>query len=172
MGKTLGKNLRKNKKGSVTDLILIVVILLFFGIVLLVGYKITTEINTHIQANNDLPTEAKTASTTLVSYYPGIMDNVFLFLTIGLAIVSFVLAALVRIHPIFIPFFIIALIFLIFLSGVASNVYQEMSADSNLVTQANNLTFITYILEYLPLIVGVFGTILMVVMYKTWSVNL
>lgn len=163
--------LRKNKKGSALDLIFIGVILLFFAVVLLVGFKVSSEFNTQVQSQAGMPTEARTASSTLVGYYPGVIDNMFLLLSIGLAIAVLILAALVRIHPIFVPLYIISLIFFIFLSGVFSNIYQEMAASPELATEAAQLVITSHILEYLPLIIGIIGTILMVIQYKTWKMN-
>ena len=158
-----------NSKGSIQDLILIIVILLFAGIVFLFGFKFTTELNDQIQIMPDIPTEALTASTQLTGYYPGVIDNSFLFLTIGLCIVALILASLVRIHPIFIAFFFVVWVIIVFIAGIASNIYQEMAANSNLVTEANQLTFITQILNNLPMIIAIFGILLMVIMYKLRS---
>ena len=152
------------------------VIILFFGVVVLIGFKISDEINTHVQASDiigqyDPGNNAKTASSKLVGYYPGILDNSFLFLAIGMGIATIILAALVRVHPIFIPLFFIGLIVVIFGCGLFSNIYQEMAATGQLSGYANQLTFTSLILNYLPLIVGVFGILLMIVMYKLWSVQ-
>ena len=119
----------------------------------------------------NIPTEAKEASTKLVGYYPGIVDKTFLLFAVGIAIATLALAALVRIHPIFIPFYFIGLVVVIFMSGLFSNIYQQMAANSQLATEATQLLFITRILETLPLIVGVFGIILMAIMYKLWRAD-
>lgn len=166
--KTMKKCLR-NKKGSILDLIMIGSVLVFFGIVILFGFVISSNVNDKIQSMDEFPTEAKTASSSLVGNYSGVIDNSFLFLTMGLAMVTLIMAAMVRVHPMFIPLFIIALLFVIFLSGVFSNIYQGIAEDSNMVAYADQLTFTTTILEYLPIITGVIGTLLMVVMYKTWQ---
>jgi hypothetical protein len=160
-----------NKKGSLIDLIVIGVVLLFFGVVLLIGFKVTSEFNDEIQAHPDIPTRAKTASTTLTGHYSGTMDYGFLLLAIGIAIATLILAALVRIHPVFVPLYFIGLVIVIFLCGIFSNIYQEMAANTNLITQADQLIFTSHILTYLPLIVGIFGILLMIIMYKLWSVN-
>ena len=82
------------------------------------------------------------------------------------------MAALVKVHPVFIPFYIIGWIIVTFISGIMSNIYQEMAANTQLVTEANQLVFVSHIFEYLPLIVGVFGVILMFVMYKLWRADI
>lgn len=162
---------KKNKKGSLQDVILIGAVLLFFGIVLLIGSKVTDEWNTAIQARSDIPARAKVATSTLNADYGGAMDYGFLLLAFGLGIATLILAALVRIHPVFIPLYFIGLVLVVFLCGVFSNIYQEMAADTQLTTLADELVFTSHILTYLPLIVGVFGILLMIVMYKLWSVN-
>lgn len=144
--------------------------LLFFSIVLLFGFKITGAFNDQVQTMTDMPAEAKTASTELLSHYSGAMDYGFLLLAIGLGIATLILAALVRIHPVFIPLYFIGLLFVVILCAVFSNIYQEMAADTNLIAYADKLVFTSHILNYLPLIVGTFGILLMIVMYKLWSV--
>jgi len=162
---------RKNKKGSLADISMIGVVLLFLSILLLVGFKVTSELNDRFQASPIPDAKGKASSAQLTDYYPGVIDNTFLFFAVGLAMVTLMLAAMVRVHPIFIPFFFIGLIVLIFLTGIFSNIYQEMAADSNLAGYAAELTFTTTLMENLPLIVGVFGILLMIVMYKLWSVQ-
>lgn len=163
-----------NKRGSIQDLILIGVILLFASITILIGFKIVTALDDKFQTSPviekfDTGSHARTASTTLKGYYPGVIDNTFLFLAIGLSIVTLVLAALVRVHPMFIALFFIGLSVIIFVTGVFSNIYQEMAGNTNLATQADQLTFISHVLEYLPFIIGVFGFILCLIMYKLWK---
>lgn len=165
---------RKGKKGSIQDLALIIAIVLFLGIVVLVGFKVVSEFNDEIQSSSavaefDTGSHARDATATLVTDYSGIIDNVSLLLVVGLCLVSLMLAVAVRIHPVFIPFYFIGLLILIFVAGAASNIYQEMAATTQLATQADQLIFISHILEYLPFIIGIFGIILMVVMYKSYK---
>lgn len=115
--------------------------------------------------------EARTAVADVTEKYTNTIDNTFLFLTIFLALGTLVLAALVRIHPMFIPFYFIGWVLVIFFSGILSNIYQSMASDANLATTANELIFMGNILSALPIIIGVFGIILMVVMYKLWSAS-
>ena len=99
----------KRKKGSLSDLPLIVGLFLGFALIMLFGFKFMAELDDNLQSQpGDLVTErAKTASTSLRGNFTGIIDNGFLFFVIMGSIAVLTLAALVRIHPIFIPFFII-----------------------------------------------------------------
>jgi len=157
------------KKASILDVLFIAIGVTILGIVMLVMFKISTEFNAKMQTQTLAPQESKDATAKVMSLFPGILDKSMLFLTVGLAIGAFILAALVRIHPIFIPLYIITLIIIIFLAGMLSNMYQEMAARPEFAMLAAQLTLTNTILTALPLIVGVFGTILMIVQYKIWS---
>ena len=159
----------KGKKASIQDIVLMIGVVMFFAIIILISFKVTSEFNTHVLSDTNIPTEAKVATASLTQVYPGVMDNMFLLFTIGMGLVAIILASLVRVHPVFMIFFFIALVFLIFISGTVSNVYSEMASNAQLSTEANQLTMTSHIMTYLPFIVGIIGIVLMIVMYKTWS---
>lgn len=159
-----------SKKGSVLDMLWIGIGITMFAASLLFGYKIYNEFNTQIQGNPDY-VAGQNISTAVGSHYTGTMDNMFMFLTIALCIGSLILAALVRVHPIFIPIFIIVMILVIFFAGILSNIYTEMAETPNLSTEANALTKTSFIMTRLPLIIGIIGFVLMMVMYKLWSID-
>lgn len=161
----------QNKKGSIQDIVLMAIFFVSFALIMLVSFKVVGSLNTKFQESNILPAESKTVSTSMLSLYPGVVDNSFLFFVVGVAIAVLVLAALVRIHPIFIPLFFIAWVFLIFVAGIISNVYQSVAESADFILEANQLTFITLTLKYLPLFIGVFGILLMIIMYKQWQVS-
>lgn len=161
--------MRKNKKGSLQDILLIGSGIFLLCILVLVFYRITNDVNNEFQSSDEFSNRTKNFANTMVGYYPGLIDNSILFVTISLSIVAFILASLVRIHPIFIPIYIIVLIGIIYLCGIFSNIYQEIAGNPNFITLANNLTFTNHIMTYLPFIVGIFGSLLAIVMYKGYK---
>ena len=165
----LGKRMLKNKKGSVLDLIVVGVILLSFSFSILIGFKITTEFNDVIQANADVTAEGKAASTSLLGEYTASLDYGFLFFTVGLSIVVLLMAALVRVHPIFITLYVVGLIMVVFFAGVFSNIYQELADSAEFAALSGQLLFIDKIMTFLPWFVAVVGILLCVVMYKSYS---
>ena len=159
----------KSKKANLMDLVIVVgVILLGFSIAILVGFKVSTELNTKFQADADIPVEGKAAFNQINDFYPGVIDNSFLLLAVGLSIVALILAMMVRIHPIFFVFYILILVIVIFICGVFSNIYLEMANSPELIDIADQLTFTTHVMYSLPFIVGIFGFLLAIVMYKNW----
>lgn len=163
------KERKLNKKGSLIDIIYIAVGLTFFSIIVLIGLNIAQGFEDNFDASPMATNQSKDIVDSTIVKYTNTIDNTFLFLTILMSLGVLILAALVRIHPIFIPIYFIGWILVIFLTGIFSNIYQAMAADANLAVTANELTFISGIMTTLPIIIGVIGIILMVVMYKLWD---
>lgn len=168
MKKRIRNFLRIGKKGTADDLVLIVVVLFVFALVLVVVFKVSDSLNTEFQANDKLTDKGKGAYENINNLYSGVLDNSFMLLTIGMSLMAIALAAMVRIHPIFIAFFIFVWLIVIFLSATFSNIYQTIAADSSMVGVANQLTFTSQIMGSLPWIVAVVGALLAIVMYKAY----
>jgi len=158
--------LRHNKKGSAVDVIFVAVVLLVFAMVTLLGFTITSKFDDKIQDIAFIPQEAKDSTDTLKGHYTGIMDNVILLLLGVLVISSFILAYLVKLHPIFLPFYILVFFFIVVFAGVLSNIYQEMAESPQLSPYADQLTFTTQLLYFLPFVVAIIGILVMVATYK------
>ena len=164
-----GKRMLRNKKGSVLDLILIGVFCLVFAFSILIGFKITNEFNTQIQASADIDAQGKTAATSLLGEFTTTLDYGFLFFIVGLSIGVLILAALVRVHPVFIVLYVIGLFIVIFFAGIFSNIYQEMADSAEFTALAGQLLFVDKIMTFLPWFVAVVGVLLCVVMYKGYQ---
>ena len=162
---------KHNKKGSLLDLLFIGVGLVVVSVVLLVTFKINDSLNTKFQDLTDLSTDDKVAVGKVNTFYSGGMDGMFLFITIGLCLVSLIMAMLVRVHPVFLFIYLILFIVVLFLSGIFSNIYLNIANNSEFSSQASQLTFTTHIMAKLPIIILIFGSILAIVMFKTWQEN-
>ena len=152
----------------------IAIVLVFFGVAVLIGTKVAVSFQEKIAENPTYIADAPRAvaeTENLVNNYSYSINSAFLFLTIFLALVTLILASLVRIHPIFIPLFIIGLIFLIFFCGIMSNIYQEVAEEEVMTSTVSRFAIMHNILKFLPLIIGIFGTVLMIVMYKNYSIG-
>lgn len=167
MSKVLG--LKGGKRGSLQDIAFAIVIMFFLGFILLISFKVMDEWDNQIQSLDIVPDNAKDASTQLRGNFPGIIDNMVLFFFVGLSIIIWILASLVRVHPIFLIFFMIGLVMLVIVAAAMSNVYQEAAANSELTALADELVFTSHILNFLPLWIGIIGLVLMAVTYKVFQ---
>jgi len=162
-----------NKKASIVDLFFIAIVLAFFSVAVLIGVKVATQFQENIASSDvfdDAP-DAATYTNQAINNYTYAINSGFLFLTIFFIIATLALAALVRIHPIFIPLFLIALIFLIFFCGVMSNIYSGVAEEGVMTTTVSRFAIMHNIMIALPFIVGIIGIILMVIMYKNYQIG-
>ena len=143
---------RLNKKASAVDLFFVAIALVFLSVSILIGTKIATKFHEGISENPTFQNDAPNAiayTNDAINNYTFSVNSGFLFLTVFFVIATLTLAALVRIHPIFIPIFIIAL----------------MESTGSMYGMMHN------IMVGLPFIVGVLGIILMIVMYKNYQIG-
>lgn len=158
-----------NKKGSIDDLFFVMGFVVTIGLLSLIGFKVIGEFSDEVDKVDAFGQDSKTAVSEVESKFPGVIDNTFLLLTVGLCVAVLAMAALVRIHPVFFVFYIILMPTVIFLSGVFSGIYQEAAESAAFIEQAQQLTFMTNIITYLPIIIGVVGFIMAVLMYSAWK---
>ena len=158
-----------NKKGSIVDLVMIGILLFFFAIFVLIGLKVTNEFKTQLPSIEGVDSTTSGYINSTATNFTNVIDKSFFFFAMFLAIVTLILASLVRVHPIFIIFYFIGLILIIFLCGIFSNVYTDMANSTQLQSTANDLPLITFMMTWLPMFVGTFGIILMIIMYKLWQ---
>ncbi len=159
------------KKGSLFDIANIGFSLAFFALIVLIGFYIADTMNTEFIANDAITGRAQTEFTEIRNMFPGVIDNSFLFLMIGLTIIALILAMMVAVHPVFFVFYFLLLILITFLSGVFSNVYLEAANTPQFLPLANELTFISHIMGAMPFIVGILGFVLAIIMFKTYQAN-
>jgi len=165
------EKIRRNKKGSIEDLTFLMIFLLVVGLTLLITFKVSSLWNDEVQASSEFDTYAKEASSELTGKFTNTLDGIYLFGFIMLFIVAIVSASLVRIHPIFIPVFLVIWVIIIFIGGAFSSVWNSIAGNSNFITAANQLTFVSYFMNNLAYVIAVVGMVLMIVMYKAWREN-
>ena len=165
-----------NKKGSIQDILYIIIAIVVIAVGSLLVYKVMNEVNQKFQDSVDIPVRGKTAMNNMENIFTGVLDNSFMLLVVGLCIVALALAAMVRVHPVFIVFFILLLVIIIFLGGVFSNIYQKVAsnaqmddADGSGTLLADRLMFMSYVMQYLPFLIGVIGIAMSFIMYKSWQ---
>jgi len=156
-----------NKKGSGLDVVFIIVVIAVFACVLLVALAVYTSWDDALQANSDIPTQAKSASTQVKSTYTGVLDWGVLVLVSILSVAAIGLAAMVRVHSVFLIFFMVLWFILMLIGAIAANVYDEMASNAALSTAANELGTITFVVTNLPWFVLVVGGLVAIVMYKS-----
>jgi len=109
----MARRKRKNKKASIQDVLYIIIVIVVITVGSLLVYKIHNEINQKMQDSEDVTERGKSAMENIENMYTGVLDNTFMLLVVGLCIVALALAAMVRVHPVFIVFFLILLVIIV-----------------------------------------------------------
>jgi len=159
-----------NKKGQLENYILIVIILFAFSMVMIFAYTMFSNLYSGFSNAPGMPDSAKNAMTTTLNQYSGSLDKSSIFLLVGIAIATLIGAALIMLHPVFIVFYIIGIMFMTFVTAVLSNTFQDMVASPQLQAAGIAMPVTSTIMGYLPLFVFFFGVIIGVVALKIRSV--
>jgi hypothetical protein len=167
------RSIKHNKKGSLEDLPYILTVIFFFAVVVLIGVYFLGKLNTQIQASSGFNPDSKALVSNIDHKVATTQNNIFIFFAVTIGMVAIILASTVRIHPIFLLFFILGLIVLLIVVGALSQGYQQLTAgplgDGD---GAGRLPFIVAIMNHLPLLIAVIATFMMIIMYRNWSGNI
>jgi hypothetical protein len=156
-------------KGSVIDLFLIMIVILFLGVIIVIGVYLKDQI--FPQLTDFFGAGEATAVVDTASQGYRSMDYIFLFLFFGLCSVPIILAMLVRINPVFFIINLIVIIFFFIVTPQISNVMQQLWSQDEFAVYASggsgSYTFpiMTRIFQYLPFISCGISLILMIVMF-------
>jgi hypothetical protein len=160
--------MKKNKRASLGDLAYIIYVIAGFSLLLLIFGTLNNAWNDKMQALPNMPDAGKTAQTKINNLYSGVLDNSVLFLVIGMCIAALVLAMMVVIHPVFFVLYFILLGVVIYVGAVGSNMYQYAASEPSMQAMAERLVMTSYVCQYLPFLIGAFGFLIAIVMYKSW----
>jgi len=158
------KKLRK--KGSITDISFILIGIFSVALVALLVTYVVNSLNDEVQVNDIFPDNAKDASTKMNDDFPNVMDSGIIFIFFGMCIISLILASLVPIHPMFLAFYFIEYLLLIYVSGTIANAYKKVIEVGILSDAVSKYELTIFMFQYMPFIIGIFGIVLAIVMYK------
>jgi len=139
----------KSRKGSINDWFVIPVILFVFALIILVGYKLMTDLNTEFQANPDLATESKTIMQDNKNAYVNVFDKSYLVVIIFLIIASIIGAIVIDTHPVIVavalPLLVIALLF----SAILGNTFASIIEAEDLAVVGSEFVVIPYVWNHI-----------------------
>lgn len=153
------------KKGSIQDLIYVMVGVFTFSIIILLTSLLIGNLNDKVQATDIFPTEAKSASTSLNEDYPAVTNGAILFVFFGASFVTIVLASLIPVSAIFLIFFLLALFFVSYVGGGIANAYEAFITASAIQETAANYSIHIHIFRYMPFYIFVVGIVLAIIVY-------
>jgi hypothetical protein len=155
-------------KGTILDLPVIVIMLFALGVSIFFGYKLLLEFISGTEgylnpSNIALLERGKTAMQ--------VFNYGFLFITVGFGIGAIIGAFMLDTHPIFLPFSIMMFIIFLFITAQFTNVFYEIASLVEFTAVTDAFPVIVTVFKNLPLILAVFGVIMLIVMFGKWRLG-
>lgn len=138
-----------NKRGSVIDIVYIVVMLLVLAMVVVIAYKIFNPITDDLATKFPDVQTAQTTHTTIprmLLNYDFILISIFVFGTLA----SVILAFFVESHPVFGVISIILMIIFVLFAGYVSNVYEAFEQSESLQSEVILFPITSFFFAHLP----------------------
>jgi len=155
-----------NKKGSLLDIMQIGILLFVMAmVIILMSFILTTfqedteDKLTSTEAQNAL-TKGK---TTLLNF-----DGLFAFILIGLTLATMIGAYFIRTSPVIFWVSLLLLVIFITISGIFTNVFEEVVADEVLNATTADFPIINLIMGDLPLVILVIAVLISIALWAKW----
>jgi Ca2+/Na+ antiporter len=141
--------IHSSKKGNaVVDGVVVIVVLFCLALLIITGNKALNDLNTDIQADDDIDSKAKAMSADINTRYPSVFDAAFVFFTILVWMTILVLSFVLDVNPVFMIFAVILLIVVLFVGAQLANTYGEFIDDDEISTVATSYPMMTWIFEH------------------------
>ncbi len=160
-----GKRMLKNKKGNaILDTAMVVVVVVIFALLSIITWSVWEDI--YPDMSEEITTEEGQASLDVINdRYPALFDGLFLFVFIGLWIMTLVASFMIDSHPIFFAISLVLFIIVLIGSVYIGNFYEEIITDSSFNDAYEDFPATHFILTNLLMFSIVIGTSIMLVLY-------
>lgn len=133
------------------EFIFVIVILIIFAIVGVIAYQAFTDLNTDIQADSSVNTQAKQTLNEVHQKFPSTIDNGFITILILFTIVGMVAAYFADSNPIWLIVVIFLMICVFILAGIFSNTWEEVTNDAT-ITFESSFPITNWVLDNLVIV--------------------
>ncbi len=144
-------------KGSMADILFLMVVIGVIGIVIAVASLITTSLSGTDLMTSDYEYQVDSALQ--------VIDANAAFLIIGIAMAIALMALTIKVHPIFIFPALIVIMVIIMVSPMISNSFMEVATSDGLVAESDKFENIVYQMAYMPYIIVVIAFIMLIALY-------
>lgn len=145
--------LHSTKKGNIVlDALLIIVVLFACLVIAIFAFKSMDEINTKIQARNDISSQAKSLLADNTSKAPSVFDGMFVTVFVLLWALLLIGSYNIKTSPAIFALFLIMFAAIIFVGMLLANAADDISNDSQLSTIAQSMPKMLFIMDNFALV--------------------
>jgi len=155
-----------NKSGSLLDGMQIIIILFAMAFIIIMSFFVLNEFKE--KSGDRLDNTASQyallqGENTLLGF-----DGLFVFILIGLILATIIGAYFINTNPIIFWVSIILLFIFITISGILSNVFEQVVADDVLNASAANYPAINYVMGNIPIVILVIFALTAIALWAKW----
>ena len=122
--------MRGKKAQTVTDVLIVVLILTVFAVSSIFASKILREVNADVQAMDDMSVEAKASLANVNDNFPETFDTAFIIMLVLFWALLIVTSVFIDTNPILFILVCLMLVFVFIIGMMVSNAYSEILLDS------------------------------------------
>ena len=157
-----------NKRGDFTSMIIMIAVVIALAIAVIIFSKVFLMVTGELKTSSDINFDNDTIAIIEVVETKTIpLLDFFIFFSLVALMIGLIISSIyIDVHPAVTVIFIVALIVGIFLAGVFSNVFYDVTNEPELVDTAAQFTMTNLILgSHFPIIILVIGIIVIVILY-------
>ncbi len=153
-------SLTRNTKGQMQNVIILVVFLAIFAIFVPIGLRITSDLNSAVQDQGQIPQDFKDDFQGVEDRYPLIWDGFYAFLLITVFIGAFLMAFNADSSPVFFFFFTALLTLFVFVLPFLANAFDDVSTGTTFSGEGSAFTVIPFVMgNYVALSLVMLGIV-------------
>ncbi len=137
----------KHKKGSITDAILLTLMLIVIAMVMIPLTSVFVSVNSGIQANAEMADESKAMSADYANRLPKIFEGIWLMILIGGFVATFAASFFIDSHPVFFIIGAISFSSMLLVIPFLPDVYNDMAANSGFDNVDGAFVLIPFIMQ-------------------------
>jgi hypothetical protein len=137
---------------NIVDVIFLMGVVILIGIGVLISMYVNTQIMANPAVNSTFTPEQKALATTSYNTV-SMFDYLAVFIVFGIGLAGVVSALYIRTNAVYFIFMIILQAIAVAVSTVFSNLWYSVATTTQLVSEANKMTYTTVIFNNLPLII-------------------
>ena len=166
-----------NKKGNITDMPFIVLMLFFLGISIIIALFLIHSINAGFSDANAVAVDADNntyntmdAALNVTQAYETksipLWDGIFLTVFVALALAAIISAYFIDANPIMFPVSVILIIIFIIFTNIMESVFATFTAESGFSSFAEQFTIMPFFMNHLTAIITILAFVIAIVLYS------
>jgi len=154
-----------SKKGQAQEILTYGIILFVLGIVIIIGFRLMTDINTQMQSADFISDQGKSGLNNFTNKFATVFDVAYFVGVILLAIIIIASVLLIDTNPIFLAVSIPALLAVLFANVILANALDDFGKSSAMVGLYDQLPLVQYVAGHWIQILAIVGSLALIFLY-------